>query len=164
MEITIHSDSEYRTRSTGRYFSRLIENGNLIFLNGELGAGKTTFVSGIAEGLGLKNGISSPSFTILNVYKISKKASIVHADFYRLNSFEEAAGTGIEDFLYDPKYIIIVEWPDIMKAGIKKEFIEIYFSYEIEDYNKRLIKFTSSSRYWDRKLALLGDYLKKCIF
>lgn len=163
MEILIISDSEQQTQKIAGIFSRSLEIGHVILLSGELGAGKTTFVSGIARSLGIKEDISSPSFTILNVYNISKSRSLVHADFYRLSSASEAANTGIDDYLYGKGFITFIEWPDILKMEIKKDYLEINFNYIIDDYSKRQIQIKSHSRYWDKKLKPLKDILKKCI-
>ncbi len=65
-----------------------------------MGAGKTTFISGIAEGLGIKENLSSPSFTIINLYEIGSRKKFIHADFYRLDNADEILNIGIEDYLY----------------------------------------------------------------
>jgi tRNA threonylcarbamoyladenosine biosynthesis protein TsaE len=164
MELVVCSRSVNQTKETGQYFSAILEKGSTVFLSGELGAGKTAFVSGVMKGFGFSGEINSPSFTILNLYKVSRNLTVVHADFYRLNSYDEIADTGIEEFLYDLKFITLIEWPDKLKDFLKKDYVDISFGYEIEDFNSRQIRISSFSRFWGRKLNLFENILrKKCI-
>ena len=79
--------------------------GDLVFLEGPLGAGKTTLVRGLLESLGVKEPVRSPSYNLMQVFDTNPP--VVHADLYRLNSYE---GTGIEDYL--GTHLCVIEWPD----------------------------------------------------
>ena len=164
MEYSITTNSENQTIKIAETFSIFLTGGDTVLLNGELGAGKTTFVNGICKGLGIKFQINSPSFTILNKYTIKRNKELIHADFYRLDSINEIINVGIEEFLYDSKYIVLIECPEILKNSIKKEYIEITFSYLVEDYNSRVLTFKSNFNYWDVKLKNFIKGLKNCIF
>jgi len=161
MQIKTASNSAIFTKELGRQFSKIVLSGDILLFTGELGGGKTTFISGLAKGLGVKVNISSPSFTILNIYNIGKANKLVHADFYRLENIEEIVGVGIEEYLYDSSSIVCIEWGDKIKEYIKNDYLEIEISYLIESkekgdlYNsgRRLITFKSSSQYWDNKLT-----------
>ena len=110
MQIEIISNSSIFTKNLGKKFSRVISKGDVVLFSGELGGGKTTFISGIAEGFGLKENLSSPSFIILSEYSIDNWRKFVHADLYRLENTDEINGIGLDDYLYDDISIICIEW------------------------------------------------------
>jgi tRNA threonylcarbamoyladenosine biosynthesis protein TsaE len=98
----------------------------VIALHGEMGAGKTTFVHAVCNELGVKENISSPTFSIINQYQTSLGEIIYHIDLYRIKDEAEATQTGVEDCLYSGNYCF-VEWPnraiaifpgDTLHAGI----------------------------------------------
>ncbi|UEG51104.1 tRNA (adenosine(37)-N6)-threonylcarbamoyltransferase complex ATPase subunit type 1 TsaE [Ferruginibacter lapsinanis] len=91
-------------------------NHKVFAMHGEMGAGKTTFVHALCEALGVKDAISSPTFSIVNQYKADDEKVIYHIDLYRLKDEEEAIQAGIEDCLYSGN-TCFVEWPD-RAAGI----------------------------------------------
>ncbi len=164
MKIKVISDSPLFTSELGRTFSRIVSAGDIILLTGELGGGKTTFITGIAAGLGLERKISSPSFTILNEYRISGRREFVHVDLYRLENAGEIEEIGLDDYFYNNISIICVEWGDRIKKYLKKEFLEVDFGYVIDEKNegnKRKIIFKSSGTYWDRKLEEFKRMLDK---
>ncbi len=164
MQIKVISNSPFFTNGLGKTFSRVISRGDIILFTGELGGGKTTFITGIAEGLGLVGKVSSPSFTILNEYVISSRRELVHVDLYRLENIDEIEGIGLDDYFYKDTSIICVEWGDKIKEYIKKEFLEVDLSYIMDDENsgnKRKIIFKSSGKYWDGKLEEFKSILNK---
>ena len=119
-----------------------ISQGISIALNGELGAGKTTFVQGFAKGLGVseKYYITSPTYNIINEYPAGP-LTLCHLDLYRLESFEELETIGFED-LVDDTHIIVVEWPQILKHVCFKFDVEINFKFDA-DYNRIISVFAS---------------------
>ncbi|MDD5622507.1 MAG: tRNA (adenosine(37)-N6)-threonylcarbamoyltransferase complex ATPase subunit type 1 TsaE [Actinomycetota bacterium] len=156
MQIEIVSNSPVFTRNLGKKFSTVLSKGDIILFTGELGGGKTTFISGLAVGFGLRGNLSSPSFTILNEYRIDNTRKFIHADLYRLENMKEIDGIGLEDYFYDEISIICIEWGDRIKDNIEKDYLEINFSYLIDESSngtKRRIVFTSSNKYWDIKLS-----------
>lgn len=94
-----------------------------LLLYGDMGVGKTTLVKAIAEALGSKDDVSSPTFSIVNEYS-AKDFLIYHFDLYRINNIEEAYNFGIEDYLYSNNWSII-EWPDVAKDILPEEFTSI---------------------------------------
>ena len=82
----------------------------VIAINGEMGAGKTTLIIALCKLLGVKDTVSSPTFSIINEYTLPDNNSLYHMDLYRLKSAEEAVGAGVEDILYSGAYCV-VEWP-----------------------------------------------------
>jgi len=121
------SPNESQTTSIGRQLATMISPGDIITLSGDLGAGKTTFTKGFAEGLGVKKTITSPTFSLMNVYPTDAHPEIdmfVHIDTYRLENEEDLRAIGVEDYLGDPKTIVMIEWPE-KKAGILKKFEQV---------------------------------------
>lgn len=164
MQIVIISNSADFTKDLGKKLSRFLSKGSIILFTGELGGGKTTFISGIARGLGLREDLSSPSFTILNEYHIGGQMKLVHADLYRLEDIDEINGIGLSDYMYDGLSIICVEWGDRIKGHIKKEFLEININYLIDSTSistNRKITFVSDGPYWDLKLSRFKNSIKK---
>lgn len=109
--------------------------GKVVFLNGSLGAGKTTFVKHFAKNLGFDDQISSPTFSIVNNY-LCKDLKITHFDLYRINSEDELEMTGFFDILKDKDTTFFIEWAE--KFNLKnyiKNFVEININ--ILDNNSR---------------------------
>lgn len=101
--------SARRTRACGRRLGRLLQAGDVIGLEGPLGAGKTLLVAGVAEGLGLEPGyrVASPTFTLINEYP--GRVPIVHVDLYRLDDLDELQEIGVLDYL-GGACACLVEW------------------------------------------------------
>jgi tRNA threonylcarbamoyladenosine biosynthesis protein TsaE len=143
---TIESNNSDQTLHLGEYMgkkiSEKISQGVSIALNGELGAGKTTFVQGFAKGLGVseKYYITSPTYNIINEYPAGV-LTLCHLDLYRLESVEELETIGFDD-LIDDTNVIVVEWPEILKHISFKFDIEINFKFD-EHYNRIISVFTS---------------------
>ena len=88
--------------------------GDLVCLRGDLGAGKTTLVQGLALGLGLDPAcVASPTFALVHTYQ-GGDVTLVHLDLYRLDSAAEAEAAGLTESLYDAEALVVVEWPDIV--------------------------------------------------
>jgi len=101
-------------RETAQSFLRTVGEARVFAFHGEMGAGKTTFIHALCEKQGVKDTISSPTFSIINEYVYSageKEGKIYHIDLYRLRDEEEARLAGVEDCLYSD-HICYVEWPD----------------------------------------------------
>ena len=130
--ISISSD---HTFNFGSKFSNSIDYGSVIFLKGNLGSGKTTFCKGFASGLGFSDEILSPTYSILNEYKLNGK-NLYHFDLYRLKSINEFLEIGGIEYLNDKKSISLIEWPDIIKEMVSNNIIEIEFEYLSEKERK----------------------------
>ncbi|HHP7241612.1 MAG TPA: tRNA (adenosine(37)-N6)-threonylcarbamoyltransferase complex ATPase subunit type 1 TsaE [Cyclobacteriaceae bacterium] len=99
-------------------------NQKIIILKGELGAGKTTLVKVFCSVLGVKERVSSPSFSIIQEYRTDKKIPIYHFDFYRIKDFSEILNLGLDEYLESGNYCFI-EWPEIIMQWFSDSFIEI---------------------------------------
>jgi len=112
-KILSHSVEE--TLTFARKFARRLKPGDVVALTGNLGSGKTTFIKGLAAGLGLRDAhrVKSPTFVLMHVYP--SKIPLYHFDLYRLETEKEITATGLEEFVHDPRAITCVEWAE--KAG-----------------------------------------------
>jgi tRNA threonylcarbamoyladenosine biosynthesis protein TsaE len=102
--------SPEETVALGRTFASALAPGDVVALEGTLGTGKTQFVLGVCEGLGVRGPVSSPTFALINVYP-ADGGSIVHADLYRINTLAEVAELGLEEY-FNGQSICFIEWAD----------------------------------------------------
>ncbi len=125
-----------QTKKLAQSFAKLLVGGEVILLNGDLGAGKTTFTKFVLQALGVKDNITSPTFTLMHEYK-TKRFNIYHFDMYRLSDANEATALGFEEYLYseDKSSIVFVEWAENIKDILKGNFIKI--NIKLIDDNKR---------------------------
>lgn len=136
MNKVIITKSEQETMQFGRNFAREIKEKDIVCIYGDLGAGKTCLVKGIAEGLGVTTEyIRSPTFTLINEY--SGKYSIYHLDFYRIKNVKEIEELGIEEFCGE-KGITLIEWPEKILKYLPGKRWEIKI--DILGENKRSLK------------------------
>ena len=134
-------DSPADTRDNGRQFGRFFpgkptDYPSLILLSGSLGAGKTLWAGGFADGLGMDVEVHSPSFTLLNIYH-DKKMILNHFDIYRLNCFEEIFDIGLMEIL-EEKNPCIIEWADRIPDLLRLDHLAITFS--ITETDRRKLK------------------------
>lgn len=134
METIIENLKE--TQLLAKKFARLLVGGEIILLNGDLGAGKTTFTRYVLRALGVKDEITSPTFTIMREYS-SKKFNIYHFDMYRLSSGNEAVDYGLEEYICSNSRsnIVFIEWSENIKDILNGKYIEI--NIKLIDENKR---------------------------
>ena len=107
------TQSEKQTLNLGKNFVLGLKGGEVIGLIGELGAGKTIFVKGLAQGLNIKNIITSPTFVLMKVYKAKGLIKrLCHVDAYRLKSAQDLTDIGIKDYLNKKTAVTVIEWAD----------------------------------------------------
>lgn len=111
------------TRAVGRQLAEKLRAGDVLLMYGDLGAGKSEMTRGIAEGLGVTETVTSPSFTVLNVYE-SGKIPLYHFDWYRLESAEEIYELGMDEYLGGDG-IAVVEWPTQCPDAIPEDHLKI---------------------------------------
>jgi tRNA threonylcarbamoyladenosine biosynthesis protein TsaE len=110
----------------------------ILALEGELGGGKTTFVQGLAEALGVKERTTSPTFVILRRFKLHASGfkNLYHIDCYRLDDPKELAQLGFEEILKDPKNLVVIEWANKIKKIIPKNAIWLNFKWLAKNQRK----------------------------
>lgn len=135
MEKKIFVENLEATLSLGKKIGELLEPGMLITLDGDLGAGKTTFTKGIGQGLQIKRVINSPTFTILKQYQ--GKLHLSHFDAYRLEGQDN--DLGFEE-IFDSDDVCVVEWPEFISDILPEERLEIEINKIDENARKFVLK------------------------
>lgn len=135
-EIITKSAAE--TQTFAKEFATKVKPGDVITLSGELGAGKTTFVQGFAEGLGITNRIISPTFIIVRSYELHNHDANIfyHIDLYRTHTEHDMDGLGLSDMLGDSHAITVIEWPERMGSLLPKKRWDIKLETINEDTRK----------------------------
>lgn len=154
MEYITHSPEETEALGSALVARILSESGTrgtatIFALSGELGAGKTVFVRGVAKGLGIEDNVTSPTFVLMKIYDIPEThaaghtyARLVHMDCYRLEGAEELEVLGWHAYAADPKNIIFLEWPEKSAMAIPERAREIHLEALSEDTRKITFNFT----------------------
>ena len=136
----IITNSTTQTKKMGKKLAQTLKDNEILILVGELGSGKTTFVKGLAKGLGVDANITSPTFVLVKSYKLKTKSydKIYHIDCYRLTP-EELAALNFQEIINNPQNIILIEWAEKIKKILpKKNAIWLKFDYG-EKENERNI-------------------------
>jgi tRNA threonylcarbamoyladenosine biosynthesis protein TsaE len=142
--LVVVSGSPGRTREAGRALGGLLDAGAYICLYGELGAGKTTFVQGIADGLGIREQyITSPSFSLINEYK--GRLDLYHIDLYRLSGPGDLEGIGFTE--YPGNGVAVVEWPERAEGLLPGQRLDILIEYAGGD--SRRITFSARGKVYE---------------
>jgi len=128
--------SPEQTQHIGAILGRFLRPGDLILLQGPLGAGKTCLTQGVARGFGLDARVTSPSFTLANVYEAPPGGCpLYHLDLWRIKSAPEALGIGLDEYVEGPGPCV-VEWPDVAADVLPSEYLRVRF--EIDGETRRL--------------------------
>ncbi len=133
-EWILHTDSAARTQELAQNFADSLRGGEIVFLRGPIGAGKTIFVKGVAAALGLKSSPTSASFSLIKRYS-NRKHTLYHIDLFRLSD-DEVFNLGFEEMLEDEKAIILAEWPDPLSAMMPADRLEMDFILQEGDRRK----------------------------
>lgn len=122
MTFAVETKDETETMWLGELLGTLAEQGDVLLLEGELGAGKTTFTKGLAKGLGIENVIKSPTYTLIREYT-KGRLPLYHMDVYRL---EQAGGDelGLEEYFYGDG-VSVIEWSSFIQEELPSEFLKI---------------------------------------
>jgi len=130
------SHSTEETVRLGKEFAASLRNGNVVALTGDLGTGKTHFIAGVCEGLGVRGHVASPTFTIINEHP-SDNCTVVHVDLYRIESSRELVELGVEEY-FGERFICLIEWAERMTEYLPQSYIQVTLAYGEQD-NDRLI-------------------------
>ena len=128
------TESAEQTKKIGEQFAKTLSSGDVVLLKGEMGAGKTVFVKGVAIALGINDTITSPTYAYMNDYD----GVLYHYDCYRLSSGEDAEGLGLTDYFYADG-ICIIEWSENIADVLPQNCIEVKI--EKIGENQRRIEF-----------------------
>jgi tRNA threonylcarbamoyladenosine biosynthesis protein TsaE len=114
------------TLKLGKQLGTKVNPGDIICINGDLGAGKTHFTKGIAKGLGIEDHITSPTFTIVNEYE-GGRLKLYHFDVYRVNDPDEIYAIGFDEYIF-AKGVSVIEWSDYISELIPEDFLSVHIS------------------------------------
>jgi tRNA threonylcarbamoyladenosine biosynthesis protein TsaE len=145
------SRSPDQTRRIGARLGSALQAGDMICLQGDLGAGKTTFVQGVAHAWGSLDSVSSPTFIIVNEYRRADGNRLFHMDAYRLDSVPEAEQLDLDSMLAEGA--LLIEWPERIDGLIPAEHLWIELEHVAEE--EREMKFKSIGRRYDDLLELI---------
>jgi tRNA threonylcarbamoyladenosine biosynthesis protein TsaE len=137
----------------GRQLGELLRPGDVVLLEGEFGAGKTVLSQGIAEGLGVAEYVTSPSFTLINEYRLGKgsgEARLYHIDLYRLENPAEVVDLGLLDFA-GGEGVVLVEWAERVRGLLPPEYLLVELA--VAGATRRSLRFTALG---ERHAAVLG--------
>lgn len=143
------------TRELGGTIAGLARTGDLLLLVGDLGSGKTAFAQGFARALGIDDAITSPTFTLANVYQ--GRLRLNHLDVYRLEHVQEAEDLAIGELLEDG--VTLIEWGDTIVPALPADYLEVRFAYG-EDDDERRIGVRVVGPCWSARQHALGEALE----
>ena len=129
------SNSVEQTESFAKNLSKEFMGGEVLLLHGELGAGKTHFVKGLAKGLCIDEVITSPTFALHNSYE--GRLTLNHFDFYRIDNSEEVAILGLDEFFYDKHSVSAIEWSDKVKDLLPPKCVSVTID-KIDDSTRKI--------------------------
>jgi tRNA threonylcarbamoyladenosine biosynthesis protein TsaE len=161
---THHASSARATRALAKQLATTLLPGDVLLLIGELGAGKTTFVQGLAEGLGVNDPVTSPTFTLMRVLECSADAPIrrlLHADLYRLDQMNEVVDLGLVELVEDDA-VAAVEWGDAGAPVFGSDVLQVVIArtgYTNSEGDDERTVTVSGSESWEPRAAKIAEVL-----
>jgi tRNA threonylcarbamoyladenosine biosynthesis protein TsaE len=144
MRVELRAETADDTRSVGEAFADLLRPRDAVILTGELGAGKTTLVQGIARGLGVTDRVVSPTFTLVREYR--GRLEVAHVDVYRLERIQDVMDLGLEE-LGDGEAVLLVEWGDAVEEILPADHVTVELT-GVDDDEARRLTFTPGGQSW----------------
>lgn len=149
------SRSPDQTRRIGVRLGQVLTPGDVVSLQGELGAGKTTLVQGLAQGWGSLDDVTSPTFVLVNEYRRPDGSRLFHMDAYRLESDPEAAELDIDRMVAEGA--LVLEWPERVKGILPTEMLRVSLEFVAEE--QRQMRFQACGRRYDHVLEALQQMM-----
>lgn len=152
--LVCNTYSAEETRIVGASLAPVLLPGDVISLSGDLGAGKTAFVQGVAIALGVEARVTSPSFTIVHEYE--GRFPIIHLDVYRLDSFQQVIDLGFEEYL-DPHSIVLIEWGEAIAPMLPRRHLDVDIrrAQDPSSEEERCLIFRPHGTEWIRKVQAM---------
>lgn len=157
--LLFNTRSPDETRSLAGALAPVLKPGDVLVLAGDLGAGKTTFVQGLAVGLGIVERVTSPTFILMKEY-LGGRFPLMHMDVYRMGRIQEVIDLGYDEFL-DPSYVVVVEWGDMVEPLLPQEHLKIEIKHK--EGSQRSIAFWGTGRGWEARLDSLKDSAEEAL-
>lgn len=155
--MPVRFDSAKKTQAFAQKVADVLLPGDILLLEGDLGAGKTTFTKGLAQGLGISSRIKSPTFMLIREYH-EGSLPLYHMDVYRLEN-GGADDLGLEDY-FDGDGVCVVEWAHFVKEYLPKNYVTLTISKDAQDDNARIFSFSgvgARGKQLAEKLATLAS-------
>ena len=147
MDLIINNEEEML--ALGKEFASVLQADDVVYLTGELGVGKTTLVRGIARARGYEGRVTSPTFTLMNIYEADPP--LYHFDFYRLET-GDTYDLGLEDYL-EKQGISLIEWPTLNDQSLPAEALLVAITLLYDDYDlARSVQITARGARYEKKL------------
>ena len=137
MKINLTSTSAQKTMEIGQELIRVLPNGTTILLLGDLGAGKTTMVRGMAQALNIKEVVQSPTFNIMKIY-FKGDRPLIHIDAYRLKDINQ--DIGLDEYIGYESGITVIEWPEFIEEPIPEESVKVSLFHKGDDIREIVIE------------------------
>ncbi|MBI0033734.1 MULTISPECIES: tRNA (adenosine(37)-N6)-threonylcarbamoyltransferase complex ATPase subunit type 1 TsaE [Lactobacillus] len=155
--MKLNVNSAQQMQDLGRVIAQTAQAHDLLLLNGDLGAGKTTLTQGIGRALGIKRPVKSPTFTIVREYP-EARLPLYHMDFYRLED-DDLSSIDLNAYLAEPG-IVVIEWPEIVQEQLPETFLEITIKRVDDswDSTKRIVEFDAKgarNKQWSKSILQL---------
>ncbi|MGE5227821.1 MAG: tRNA (adenosine(37)-N6)-threonylcarbamoyltransferase complex ATPase subunit type 1 TsaE [Planctomycetaceae bacterium] len=161
MELALRTETAEDTRQVGAALAPLLRARDVVMLTGELGAGKTTFVQGLATGLGAEEHVASPTFTLVREY-VSGRLPVAHVDVYRLERQQDVVDLALDE-LEDGEAVLVVEWGDAIEELLAPD--RVRFELTPEDptgtSQARAIAVSTQGPAWEERARSLADALAR---
>ena len=159
MELAIRAATAEDTRDVGAALAGLLRSHDVVVLTGELGAGKTTFVQGIARGLGATEHVAAPTFTLVRE-DVSGRVPVAHVDLYRLEREQDVIDLALDE-LEDGERVLLVEWGDPVAELLADERLRVEFAAEPDDVRRITVATIGPS--WEERAGNLTDALTRWV-
>ena len=154
MNITTRGARE--TEAVAEAFGDVLDAGDLVVLSGDLGTGKTTFVKGVARALGVRDTVTSPTFTIVQEYE--GRVRLAHVDVYRLDRIQELYDFGFEELFEDR--VVMIEWGDTVDPALPRDRVDVRLALG-DDTDDRHIQIEARGPSWSGRTARLVAVLER---
>ncbi len=159
MGLRARTDGVDTTRALAAEVAGLVAAGDVLLLAGELGAGKTAFTQGFGEALGVREQITSPTFTLARHYE--GRMPLHHLDVYRLERLSELQDVGVAELL-DSDGVMVIEWGDAIATAVPADYLEIRLTYGDGDDDREL-EFRCVGNRWSARERSLVEALEKWV-
>ncbi|MBI4497336.1 MAG: tRNA (adenosine(37)-N6)-threonylcarbamoyltransferase complex ATPase subunit type 1 TsaE [Chloroflexi bacterium] len=153
MTLTLETSSPEQTAAVGIALGRLVQPGDVLLLQGPLGAGKTQLTQGLAQGVGIPEEVTSPTFILVNEYRTGR-LPLYHVDLYRIERVEEATDLGLDEYFFGPG-VTVVEWADRAPAAMPDEHLLVELRYVSGQETDRRLRLTPRGERYEQLLAAL---------
>ncbi|MDP8986841.1 MAG: tRNA (adenosine(37)-N6)-threonylcarbamoyltransferase complex ATPase subunit type 1 TsaE [Actinomycetota bacterium] len=157
MTLAAETTGVEQTRALAASVAEVARPGDVVLLVGDLGAGKTAFAQGFAAGLGVKEPVTSPTFTLVRTY--TGRLRLHHVDVYRLEHLQEALDLGLAEMV-DEGAVTVVEWGDAVAPALPREFLEVRLAHGDDD-DRRTVALRAVGRRWSARAEALSVALSQ---